>query len=119
MKPDKIIYDNQNEILSKILEVLRKELNSEAYIFGSLARKEFGKYVEKYDGHDGSDIDVVFFGDKGKWKYLNVSKGWWDLYRGPKIEINGTIHKVDLVIVKKGCEQKAREKIKEWKVIKI
>ncbi|MBU2442266.1 MAG: hypothetical protein KKA43_08080 [Nanoarchaeota archaeon] len=52
---------------------------------------------------------------------MNVSKGWWDLYRGIKIEINGIIHKTDILIVKDGFEEIAKQRIKDkrWKTIKI
>lgn len=126
-KPEKILYKNQDEILQKVINLLKKDIpqNSEAIIFGSLAESKFGKYTENYKGHEGSDIDVIIFIDRKEiplhWKYLNVSKGWWDLYRGIKIEINGTIHKTDILIVKEGFEEIARQRIKDkrWKTIKI
>ncbi len=126
-KPEKRIYDNQEDIIETILEKLRKDLpsNSEAYIFGSVAEKKFGKYVKEYKGHKGSDIDVIVFCSldaiPSHWKYLNVSKGWWNLYRGIKIKINGTLHKTDILLVKEGFEGVARTRIKEksWIVIKI
>ena len=65
---------------------------SEAYIFGSLANGKFGKYSECYNGHLGSDIDVMVFlngaNKPSTWKSLDVSKTWWDLYSGIEIKIN-------------------------------
>ncbi len=126
-KPKKKIYRNQKEILDKIINLLKKDLpaNSEAYIFGSLANAKFGKYIKRYNTHDGSDIDVIVFIKKenipSHWKPLNVSKGWWDLYRGIKININNTLHKTDLLIVKENQRELAKKRIKEkkWKLIKI
>ena len=55
-KPNKIIYDNQEEIYNKILNhvksILPKEVE-EAYFFGSLVKKEFGKYTEKISQQRG------------------------------------------------------------------
>ncbi|MEK6934351.1 MAG: nucleotidyltransferase domain-containing protein [Nanoarchaeota archaeon] len=126
-KPKKILYENQDKILKKILDLLRNDIpqNAEAILFGSLAESKFGKYVKKHNNHEGSDIDIIVFIDKKNipphWKYLNVSKGWWDLHRGTKIEINETIHKTDILVVKNGFEEIARQRIidKEWKTIKI
>ncbi len=127
IKPEKILYDNQEAIQEKIISLLQKDipLNSEAIIFGSLAELKFGRYTEKYNGHEGSDIDVIIFIKNElipkHWKFLNVSKGWWDLYRGIKIEINGFIHKTDILVVKTGFENFARQRIidNHWKTIKI
>lgn len=126
-KPEKILYENQDEILKTIIDLLKKDMpqDAEAIIFGSLAESKFSKYKEIYHGHFGSDIDVIVFIEKenipAHWKYLNVSKRWWDLFRGIKIEINGTIHKTDILVVKDGFEDIARQRIKEkqLKIIKI
>ncbi len=127
-KPDKIIYKNQKEIHNKIFNFIRSNLPKEvveAYLFGSLVERKFGKYSEKFRSYEGSDIDVIIIIPTEKipphWKNLNISRGWWDLYRGGKIEIDGTIHKIDLMVVKEGKEKYAKNRIKEknWKLEKI
>ncbi len=127
-KPEKIIYENQEEIYNKILNfvisILPKEV-IEAYLWGSVIERKFGVYRKKYGSNEGSDIDVVVMIPKEKipygWKYLNTQKEWWYLYSGGKIEINGTIHRVDLMVVKEGKEEYVRNRIKEknWKVERI
>tara|TARA_Y100000034_G_C6746049_1_gene331362 strand:- start:282 stop:674 length:393 start_codon:yes stop_codon:yes gene_type:complete len=127
-KPKKIIYPNQESIHKKIVNhlksVLPKEV-SEAYLFGSLANKEFGKYESLYNGHEGSDIDVIIIIPHNKipkqWKNLNISKSWWDLYRGEDITINKTDHKIDYLIVKKGKNHYIKKRSEElnWKIEKI
>ena len=87
--------------------------------------RKFGKYCKNFGSHEGSDIDVVVMIPRERipsyWKYLNTEKDWWFLYRGGKINIKGTIHKVDLIIVKEGKEEYARNRIKSqnWKVERI
>ena len=126
-KPNKKLYANQNQILKTVIDLLRKDIpkHAEAFLFGSLAELKFGKYMKRYKNQEGSDIDVIVFINKKDipkhWKYLNVSKEWWDLYRGIKIKINSIIHKTDILVVKKGFEKIARQRIieKGWKTIKI
>jgi len=121
-KPKKIIYENQEEVHSLIINYLKSILPKDitkAYLWGSAVERTFGKYVEKYGSHDGSDIDVIVIINKEKipsvWKYLNTEKDWWKLYRGGKIEINKIFHKVDLIVVKEGYEDYLKNKIKEEK----
>jgi len=127
-KPEKIVYGNQEEVHDIILNFVKSILPfevTEAYIFGSTVERKFGKYCKKFGSHEGSDIDVVVMIPRERipsyWKYLNTEKDWWFLYRGGKINIKGTIHKVDLIIVKEGKEEYARNRIKSqnWKVEKI
>lgn len=127
-KPEKIIYKNQEEVHYLIVDYLKSTLPKDiirAYLWGSAVERTFGKYVEKYGSHEGSDIDVIVMIPNEKipssWKYLNTEKEWWSLYRGGAIDINGTIHQVDLIVVKEGKEEHARNRIKErnWKVERI
>jgi len=127
-KPEKIVYGNQEEVHDIILNFVKSILPfevTEAYIFGSTVERKFGKYCKNFGSHEGSDIDVVVMIPRERipsyWKYLNTEKDWWFLYRGGKINIKGTIHKVDLIIVKEGKEEYARNRIKSqnWKVEKI
>jgi len=127
MEKEKIIYDDQEKVLEKVILFLKSSFNEdvmEAYLFGSIAEKRFGKYIKKYKGHNGSDIDlVIFLAEENipkNWKYLNTEKSWWKLYRGGKIEINGTIHKIDVLVVKKGMEEMAKKsKIFEGEILRI
>lgn len=127
-KPEKIIYENQKEVYNQILIFVKSLLPSEvvnAYLWGSVVEGKFGRYKEKFGDHEGSDIDVIVIIPNEKipphWKYLNTQKDWWYLYRGGKIEINKKIHRIDLMIVKDGCEEYVRNRIKEknWKIEKI
>jgi len=124
-KPKKIVYRNQEEVHSLITNYLKSILSKDvtkAYLWGSAVERTFGKYVEKYGSHEGSDIDVIVIIKKEnipyQWKYLNTEKDWWKLYCGGKIKINGTTHKVDLMVVKEGYEEYLEKRIKEknWKV---
>jgi len=127
-KPEKIIYENQEEVYNQIIPFVKSILPEEvinAYLWGSTVEKTFGKYKEKFGSHEGSDIDIIVIIPNEKipstWKSLNTEKEWWYLYRGGKIEINKTIHRVDLMIVKDGMEEYARNRIKSqnWKVEEI
>jgi len=127
MEKEKIIYDNQEKVLEKVILFLKSFLNEdirEAYLFGSIVEKRFGKYIKKYKVHNGSDIDLIVFLAEGNilknWKNLNTEKSWWKLYRGGKIEINGTIHKIDVLVVKKDMEEIAKKsKIFEGEILRI
>ena len=127
-KPAKIIYENQEEVYNQVLAFVKSILPKEvinAYLWGSTVEGTFGKYKEKFGSHEGSDIDVIVIIHNEKipshWKSLNTQKDWWYLYSGGKIEINKRIHRVDLMIVKDGKEEYARNRIKEknWKIEKI
>ena len=127
-KPTKIIYENQEEVHDSILDFVKSKLSEnvfEAYLFGSVVTREFGKYSERYGEHDGSDIDVLVMIDKHKvpsgWKNLNTSKKWWDLYSAGRIVINGVKHRADFVVVKTGMEDYARKRINqlEWAIERI
>lgn len=127
-KPEKIIYENQEEIYTKIFNFIKSILPAEvteAYLWGSTVERKFGRYSQKFGSHEGSDIDVIIIIPREKipenWKYLNTEKDWWYLYRGGKIDISGMIHLVDLLVVKKGKEEYIKNRIKEknWKVERI
>lgn len=121
-KPKKIVYEDQEKVHSLIVGYLKSTLPKEvikAYLWGSAVERTFGKYVEKYGSHEGSDIDVIVIIKKEKiprqWRYLNTEKNWWKLYRGGKIEINKIFHKVDLIVVKEGYEDYLDNRIKSGK----
>ncbi len=127
-KPEKTIYRNQEKVYIKIINFVKSILPKEvinAYLWGSTVERTFGKYKEKFGPHEGSDIDVIVIIPNEKipsyWKSLNTQKDWWSLYRGGKIEINGTIHRVDLMVVKEGKEEYVRNRIKEkeWNIERI
>ena len=91
----------------------------EAYLFGSSVTGEFGKYVEKYGEHEGSDIDIMVIIPNNripkKWKYLNTEKRWWRLYKIDEVNIDGVPHRLEAIVVKEGQEDFARKRIKELK----
>jgi predicted nucleotidyltransferase len=120
MKPDKIIYENQDDVHDKIISFIKVNLTNdvkEAYMFG--------KYTERYGEHDGSDIDVMILIQNNKvpknWKYLNTEKEWWKLYRLGKMAINGTTHNLDAIVVKDGMEKYSLDRVKKlgWSIEKI
>ncbi|PIN90570.1 hypothetical protein COU60_01385 [Candidatus Pacearchaeota archaeon CG10_big_fil_rev_8_21_14_0_10_34_76] len=128
MKPAKTLYPNQEEIHKRILSFIETQLVpevSEAYLTGSVVRREFGRYVEEYHGHNGSDIDLVVMINKEyipkAWKNLNTEKTWFDLYSGGKIEIEGIYHQLDLLVVKEGMESFAVQRMNDlgWIVEKV
>ena len=109
MKPQKILYKNQNDIWNKAEAHLKKLLlNSnhvkEAYVWASLAEGKFGIYEEPYKNQIGSDIDLVVvlenYNDIPKdWKFTKVEKSWFDLYKLGYFEYNGNKHQIDGLIV--------------------
>ena len=61
-KPDKIVYKNQKKIHDLIIKNLKSNYLDnikEAYIIGSLVNGNFGRYKKRFEGHFGSDIDLV------------------------------------------------------------
>lgn len=122
---EKIIYKNQEKIHDKIISFLKSKLNnvSEAYLFGSLVNRQFGKYKEKTDTHEGSDVDVILIMPESKipnnWKYLNTERKNWKLYKCGKININKTPHRLDFVIVKEGRELNVKKDIEKGKWGKV
>ena len=127
-KPEKIVYGNQEEVHDIILNFVKSILPfevTEAYIFGSTVERKFGKYCKKFGSHEGSDIDVMIIISNNKipkeWKYLNTEKDWWSLYYLGSIAINGTLHRLEAIVVKEGKEDYSLNRIKElsWKVERI
>jgi|SRR3989344_476478 len=127
-KPDKIIYENQEIVHDKIVDFVISKLTEnvkEAYLFGSVVNRQFGRYTEKYQSHKGSDIDLMVIIHENKipkgWKYLNTEKEWWNLYYVGSIAINGILHRLEAIIVKEGKENYSLNRIKElsWKVERI
>lgn len=129
IKPEKKIYPNQDKIKKEIFEKIKdifKERNVfKAYLFGSLAIEEFGKYSEKYGRHKGSNINILAYLKSKEipkeWKYINQEKGFWDIYEIGKYEVEGIKHKIDLFIVTNEEEQIVKEKTKElgWNMEEI
>ena len=125
-KPEKIIYDNQEEIHKDIVEFLKSQLGSgvkEAYLVGSATTGEFGEYPKKSEGRKESDVDVVAFVDKipKDWTELGIDKSWWRGYSAGKFYRKGIPHKVEIMVVKSGKEDFARDRMEElgWKPEKL
>jgi len=127
-KPPKEPYTNQEEIHNQIVSFLESQLkgtNCEAYIFGSLATRKFGRYTRPYKGQDGSDVDlVVFINQKDipeTWIDLNTEKTWWRAYESGKITVNNTQHVIIPIVVKPGMENYARNRMRElnWTIEKV
>ena len=127
-KPNKIIYENQDAVHDKIVDFVKSKLTEnvrESYLFGSVVNRQFGRYAEKYQSHEGSDIDVLIIMSNNKipkeWKYLNTEKDWWSLYYLGSIAINGTLHRLEAIVVKEGKEDYSLNRIKDlsWKVERI
>ncbi len=118
-KPAKEIYPNQENVKMEILEQVRKKFLEQkislAYLFGSSIDGTFGKYLEKYDRHKGSNINIVTFMAKEniprKWKYISDDEAW-EVYEAGKIEINGIKHKMDVFLFKN--KEEMERKITEF-----
>jgi predicted nucleotidyltransferase len=127
MKNEKIVYDNQNEVHDTIVGFAKSILRpaNEAYLIGSSTTGTFGKYPGKSEGRKESDIDVVVMIDENKipkdWKPMGIEKKWWTGYAGDKLEINGTRHKAEFMVVKPGMEDFAHKRMEElgWKPEKL
>lgn len=103
MKPNKTPYENQSEIHELIVEILKRDyLNNvkEAYLIGSLANGNFGVYDKEYEGHSGSDVDVVAIPLKiiSKWKYEGEFYDWHKRYNVGEIQIKDTVHPINFMI---------------------
>lgn len=128
-KPKKDIYENQDEIKLRTLEVIKEKLNSmkyEAYLFGSIVEGDFGKYSSVYGRHKGSNLNVLICLENEnpipkKWKYVGTEDDLWNIYEIGKIEIKDIKHKIDFFIFDKKNENFVMEKVKElrWKIEKI
>jgi|SRR3989344_5723978 len=123
IKSGKIMYKNQKEIHNFIISELRSKYFDkvkEAYLIGSLANENFGKYK---DSDQVSDIDVVIIPTEipSEWKYEGEFYGWHKRYNIGKIKIKDTSHPISFIIP---FEQKIKlffEKTKElnWKIEKL
>jgi hypothetical protein len=128
MKPPKKVYPHQEEVYLHVRAFAESVLVpavTEAYLTGSAVRREFGIYVEEYLGHQGSDIDLVVMIKKSSiplmWKNLNTEKTWFNLYSGGIMTYQGTPHRLDLLVVKEGMEEFAKQRMNElgWGIDKI
>src|SRR5258708_40073494 len=98
-KPNKILYENQENIWETarqfLIEIVsNKPAVHEALVWASLAEGNFGLYEHEHRGQEGSDIDlVVIVDEKFKlpegWKFTNVEKSCFDLYRVGKFTYQG------------------------------
>jgi predicted nucleotidyltransferase len=126
-KPSKKHYEDQNDAFEKFKQFILPRLEGlkgvkEARVWGSLARGEFGLYSKEYLGQAGSDVDLIVLLEEGarmptSWKRM-LEKTWFDGYydrsqnkRYRKFEYGGTIHKVDLLVVKNSEILRARERL--------
>ena len=126
-KPNKTPYENQQDVFGKFKEFILPRLKNlkgvkEAGIWGSLAKGNFGVYEREHRGHVGSDIDLIVLLEKDSviprtWKSI-VSKSWFDCYRDTvenkkfrNFPYQGKIHKVDLLVIKRGELERARERL--------
>ena len=108
-KPEKILYQNQNEIWEQakghLVDIVKDEpVVKEALVWASLAEGKFGLYQEKYREQEGSDIDLVVITDENyeipqEWKFTTVEKSCFDLYRLGKFTYEGHQHPIDGLIV--------------------
>lgn len=110
MKPNKILYENQEEVWKKARDFLVKLVSKFpcvkiVYVWASLAEEKFGLYEQEYRGLEGSDIDLVIVIDENfslpsNWHWTHVSKSWFDLYTDIGFfEHEGHKHKIDGLFV--------------------
>ena len=103
MKSAKIVYENQQEIKKFIIQELKSKYFDdvkEAYLIGSLATGNFGRYAEEYEGYHGSDLDIVVIPIKinEKWRYEGESHDWHKIYNVGEITIDKIIHPIKFMI---------------------
>jgi len=123
MEKEKKIYKNQKEILRKFLEYIDPIFRDnpeikEAYLWGSLAKGDFGIYKMPYNGKTESDVDLVLFINPKSnipkdWKNLNDTHSWFDVYKCQEyrnFKYKNQTHKVDLLVVHKDKSIKDLEK---------
>ncbi|MEK6858931.1 MAG: hypothetical protein AABX53_03400 [Nanoarchaeota archaeon] len=109
MKPEKILYADQDDVWVKAEDFIKKLLSKsssvkEAYVWASLAERKFGLYKEPYRNQIGSDIDLVIVMNEPadipkSWKFTTVEKSWFSLYNLGYFEYDGNKHQVDGLIV--------------------
>lgn len=108
-KPNKILYENQENIWENAKQFLIEIVSSkpavqEALVWASLAEGKFGLYEHEHSGQEGSDIDLVVILDDNfkipeSWKFTNVEKSCFSLYRVGKFSYQGHIHPIDGLLV--------------------
>jgi len=125
-KPDKIVYKNQKKIHDLIIKNLKSNYLDnikEAYIIGSLVNGNFGRYKKRFEGHFGSDIDLVVIPKKinNKWQFLGDFYNWHKKYNVGIIKINKITHPINLMIPFKNNMRTFFKKSKQlnWKMEKI
>jgi len=114
MEKKKKIYKNQKEILENFLEYIYPFFKKtpeikEAYLWGSLAKEEFGTYKRPYNGKTESDVDLVLFftlqsNIPKDWKNLNDPHSWFNIYKCQEyrnFKYKNHIHKVDFLVAHK------------------
>lgn len=126
MKPEKIIYKNQKEVHDLIIKELKSKYFKylkEAYLIGSLANGNFGRYKEKYEKYLGSDIDVVIIPLKinKKWLYEGEFYNWHKKYNAGFIKVKEIKHPINFMIPFEHDINLLFKKAKElnWKVEKL
>ena len=126
MKPEKIVYENQQKVHDLIIKKLKlKHLANlkEAYLIGSLANGNFGRYLKPYEGFLGSDIDVVALPVEipKKWKYGGEFYNWHKKYYGGKIIIQKIPHPINFMVPFNQDISLFFQKVKElnWKVERL
>lgn len=108
-KPNKILYENQDEVWGKAKDFLIEKVKDEpcvqeALVWASLAEGKFGLYEEEYKGQEGSDIDLVIIVDESHpiprdWSFTTIEKSCFDLYHLGKFVHEGHKHPIDGLVV--------------------
>lgn len=125
MKPKKILYENQTEVRNSIIEKLKPYLKKikEAYLIGSLSEGKFGRYIEKFEGFYGSDIDVVIMPAKieKEWKYEGEFYNWHKKYMAGTIKIENIEHPINFMVPLNNDIELFWQRVKElnWKVERL
>lgn len=126
MKPQKIVYKNQKQIHNRIIKKIKSNFLKnikEAYLIGSLASEKFGKYVKKYEGYNGSDIDIVIIPKKmsKKWKYKGKFFNWHKAYTVGIVKVKDISHPINFMIPSRNNLNLFWKKASDlnWKVEKL
>jgi len=125
MKPKKLIYESQKEVHDLIIRKLKAYLKDikEAYLIGSLTEGKFGKYIKKYEGFYGSDIDIVIIPIEinTKWKYKGEFYNWHKKYNAGIIKVKNIEHPINFMVPSNNNIDLFWKNAKElnWKVEKL
>ncbi|MBW3002839.1 hypothetical protein KY338_06790 [Candidatus Woesearchaeota archaeon] len=135
IKPDKKLYDNQEEVIALALkyiseQILKHDCISEAYVVGSFATKQVGVYDGVYSDngfkHTASDLDLLILIDESKkipsnWKFMNITRELGDIYFLGVLNYQNNQHIIESVLImpSKHGTSKMKKSLTDRKYIRV